>query len=209
MPLHTALVHKCEISCDGTVVALGGHSLRFSVRPKVAPNLLLFYWVTVAHRKRVLEGEGGKAKLPLRLGRKNWGVLCCSTVLVRTGPTHPGEKRSERKADYLSPYNAIIMCELYILFPIWFHGAVPNTWLTLSSSYIVREINENRYVQTSKTRRGKGKCMQNSGRKIAMEQAIFETWAQFRTGLYRLKSPVPMTYYYEILVWWKQSVFWW
>jgi len=59
MPLPTALMHKCEISCDVTVVALGGHSPRFSVRPKVAPNLLLFYWVTVAHRMRVWEGWGG------------------------------------------------------------------------------------------------------------------------------------------------------
>jgi len=37
--------------------------------------------------------------------------LCCSTVLVRTGPTHPGEKRSEREADYLSPNNAIMRFE--------------------------------------------------------------------------------------------------
>ena len=66
------------------------------------------------------------------------------------------------------------MCELYILFPICFHGAVPNTWLTLSSRYLVREINENCYVQTSNTRRGEGKCMQNFGRKIAIEQAIYE-----------------------------------
>jgi len=66
------------------------------------------------------------------------------------------------------------MCELYILFASCFHGAVPNTWLTLSSRYIAREINENRYMQTSNTRRGEGKCMQNVGRKIAKEQAIYE-----------------------------------
>jgi hypothetical protein len=63
--------------------------------------------------------------------------------------------------------------ESYILFPICFHGAVPNTWLTLSSRYIVRERNENRCVQTSKTRGGEAKCMQNDGRKNAKEQAIY------------------------------------
>jgi hypothetical protein len=62
MPPHTAVVHKCEISCDVTVVAMVGHSPRFAVLPKVAPNLLLFYWVTVAHRMRmcVRGGRGGK-----------------------------------------------------------------------------------------------------------------------------------------------------
>ena len=67
------------------------------------------------------------------------------------------------------------MCGLYILFPVCFQGAVPNTWLTLSSRYTVRDINENRYVQASQTRRGEGKRTQNAGRKIAMEQTIHET----------------------------------
>jgi hypothetical protein len=90
------------------------------------------------------------------------------------GPPIRGEKWSEREADYLSPYKAIIKrCEPYILFTICFYDAVPNTWLTLFSRYIVREINENRYVLTSKTSRGKAKLMQNDGRKIANEQAIY------------------------------------
>lgn len=147
MPLHTALVYKCEISCDVTVVAMEGHSPRFSVRHKVAPNLPLFYWVTVAHRMRVW--EGGR----LNCHSASGGIITeefCAVQLSWYEQGTPIRGKSGRSVKWItSLYNASIkMCELYIFFPICIRGSLPKTWLTLSSCYIVSEVDVNRYFKS-------------------------------------------------------------